>query len=85
MTNQEITDAIFYLVPNAEFSFTETDLDSLRWDSKKVEKPTIEAILAAIPLAKAKIDAEKENLQSKKQALLERLGITADEAALLLS
>jgi hypothetical protein len=84
MTNQEITDAIFYLVPSAEFSFTEIDLDSLQWHTKDVDKPSQEAILAAIPVAKAQIEADKENVQSKKQALLDRLGITADEAALLL-
>ena len=84
MTTQEITDAIFYLVPNAEFSFQGTDLETLEWHTKDVEKPSIETILAAIPVAKkAKEDAAKST-QSEKMALLQRLGVTEDEFKLLL-
>jgi hypothetical protein len=85
MTSQELSNAIFYIYPNAQFSFTETDLDSLKWYSKDIEKPSVEAILAAVPLAKTKIKADEKELQEQKQALLDRLGITADEAKLLLS
>jgi hypothetical protein len=85
MTNKEITDAIFYLVPNAQFSFTEADLSTLEWHTADVAKPTIQAITAAIPLAKSKAEEELENLQTQKQALLDRLGITSEEAKLLLA
>lgn len=85
MTNKEITDAIFYLVPNAEFSFTETDLTTLQWHTADVPQPSVAEIMAAIPLAAAKIQQEQENLQNQKQVLLDRLGLTADEAKLLLS
>jgi hypothetical protein len=85
MTSQELSDAIFHIAPDAEFSFTETDLDSLKWYSKDIEKPSVEAILAAVPLAKTKFEAAQKELQAEKQALLERLGITAEEAQLLLN
>ena len=84
MTSQEIIDAIFYLAPNSEFSFTEVDLSTLKWDSSDIARPSDEAILAAIPKVKAAQTAAKEAKASAKVALLNRLGITADEAALLL-
>jgi hypothetical protein len=85
MTTQEITDAIFYLVPNAEFSFTETDLSTLEWHTADVPKPTVKAITDAIPLAQAKIAADKAAKDQQKQAVLDRLGVTADELAAALS
>lgn len=85
MTSEELKNAIFYIHANAEFSFTETDLETLEWHSVDVKKPSIEEIIAAIPLAKAKANAELESLESKKQELLARLGITEDEAKLLLA
>jgi len=84
MTSQDIADAIFYLAPNAQFSFTEADLSTLVWDSKDIKQPTNAQIIAAIPLAKAAKEAETENKATAKAALLDRLGITAEEAALLL-
>jgi hypothetical protein len=85
MTNQEITDAIFYLTPNAQFSFANSDLSTLVWDSKDVKQPTNTQIIAAIPAAKAAKLAEDDNKATAKAALLDRLGITAEEAALLLA
>jgi len=85
MTSQEILDAIFYLAPNAEFSFIEADLSTLVWDSKDIEQPTDAAIIAAIPVAKTAIEAEAKASAAAKSALLDRLGITAQEAKLLLA
>jgi hypothetical protein len=85
MTKEEITDAIFYLVPNAQFSFTETDLTTLQWHTAEVEQPSVAEIMSAIPLAAAAALEEKEDLQTQKQVLLDRLGLTAEEAKLLLS
>jgi len=85
MTSQEILDAIFHLAPNAEFSFSDADLFTLVWDSKDIKRPTDAAIIAAIPVAKAAKEAEAEASAAARIALLDRLGITADEAKLLLS
>ena len=85
MTSQEIMDALFYLAPNSEFSFTETDLSTLKWDSIDIQRPTDKDIIAAIPLAKAAKEAAKADKAAARQAILDRLGITAEEAALLLA
>ena len=85
MNSIEITAAIRHLVPNAEFSFTDNDLSTLKWDSTELQKPTITQIKAAIPIVKAAQEAEIAAKAATKAALLERLGMTADEAALLLS
>lgn len=81
----ELVDAIKYLCPEAEFSFTADDLDTIVFDKPKTGYPTKEEILAAVEPAKAKAQAELEAAQAAKAALLERLGITAEEATLLLS
>lgn len=85
MTSQEITDAIFYLVPGAQFSFQETDLSTLVWDSKDAKQPTEAEILAAIPVAAAAKQAEADAKIAAKSALFDRLGITEEEAQLLLA
>lgn len=85
MTSQEILDAIFHLAPNAEFSFTEADLSTLVWDSKDIKRPTDAEIIAAIPVAKAAKEAAEEAKAAAKATLLNRLGITEEEARFLLA
>ncbi len=85
MNSIEITAAIRHLVPNAEFSFIDNDLSTLKWDTKDLQKPTIAQIEAAIPIVKAAQEAEIAAKAAAKAALLERLGMTAEEAGLLLS
>jgi len=79
-----LAQAIKSLRPTAEFSFVEEDYSSIKWDILEGSAPT-----------KAEIDAEIERIKNEdiqiasdaavaKAALLERLGITAEEAALLL-
>lgn len=56
--------------------------------SVKLEGEALNELLAAQASATAKLEAEKTEAQTKAQAkatLLDRLGITADEAQLLLS
>jgi len=81
---RDIIEAIRYLAPGAEFSFQENDLTTLKWDTPDIEQPTESAIIAAIPVVQAQKIAEAESKATAKAALLKRLGITADEAALLL-
>lgn len=84
MKPKDIADAILSLVPNAEFTFQETDLETLEWHSKGT-KPTNEQILAAVQNNQAlKVQAATAKAD-EKAALLARLGLTADEAKLLLS
>lgn len=85
MNNLEIVDAIKYLAPEAEFSFQETDLSTLEWHSENIKRPTDKEIIAAVDTVKKAKEAELEAKAAAREALLNRLGITEDEAKLLLS
>lgn len=83
MQTQEIINAIKFLQPNAEFSFTNDNYSTIKWDILKGDAPTWEEIESAHLEIKAAEDAAKAQASAKRQALLERLGITEDEAKLL--
>jgi hypothetical protein len=76
--------AINKLRPTAEFSFTDNDYGTIQWDVLEGEAPTKAEIEAAIEEVKADEIAELEAKATQKAALLDRLGITAEEAELLL-
>lgn len=79
MTNEEITRAILNLNPQAEFVLRGDDLSGIEWLGKD-KQPTDAQIIAEIALLPQRA-VEK---LAVKAALLDRLGITAEEAALLL-
>jgi len=85
MENVELVAAIRLLKPNAEFSFTDNDYSTIKWDVLDGEAPTQTEIDAAIKKVKADKITELAKAESDKAALLAKLGITAEEAALLLS
>jgi hypothetical protein len=85
MTSQELIDAIFYIAPDSEFSFTEADLSTLKWDSTDIERPTDKDIIAAIPLAKAAKEAAIAEKDAAKLAILAKVGLTQDEVNALLA
>lgn len=80
MNHDQITNALASLAPDAEWTLVGDDFESLVWLSKG-NPPTlaeIEAEIAALPAKKtAKIAA--------KTALLAQLGITEEQAKLLIS
>lgn len=77
--------AIRKLRPNSEFSFTDNDYSTIKWDSLEGNAPTQAEINAAIEQIKAEeITAEAAKAQAKA-ALLAQLGITEEQAKLLLS
>jgi hypothetical protein len=81
----EIVEAIHILRPKAEWIIQGDDYSGLEWLDKKQTKPTEEEIaakIAELPQLKA---ATKATNAAQKAALLEKLGISADEAKLLLS
>lgn len=77
--------AIKRLNPTAEFSFIDDDYSTIQWDVLEGNAPTKKQIDDAIKLIKAEEANEAEIKATAKAALLERLGITEDEAKLLLS
>jgi len=77
-----LTKAIKKLKPTAEFSFTENDYSTIKWDILEGDAPTQAEIDAAIEQVKAdeiaseaKAKADKETAQAKLAAL----GLTADD------
>jgi hypothetical protein len=77
--------AIKKLKPSAEFSFIDDDYSTIKWDILEGEAPTQAEIDSAIDQVKADEIAEAEAKANQKAALLDRLGITEDEAKLLLA
>ncbi len=71
------------LCPNTEWVITEDDFDSIQWiKGEQITKAEFEAGFAKYDAWKAEQDAKAAD---DKAALLAKLGITADEAKLLLS
>ena len=79
-----LADAIKSLRPNSEFSYTEDDYSTIKWDKLEGEAPTKAEVLSELARLQAEVSAQEITQASAKSALLERLGITAEEAALLL-
>jgi hypothetical protein len=76
-----IPQAIRNLAPNSEFSIKENDYSTIEWIILEGKAPTQAEINAEIKRMAAEVEAQA----AAKVALLDRLGITADEAKLLLS
>ena len=77
--------AIKKLKPNAEFSFTDGDYSTVKWDILDGQAPTQAELNAAIEVVKAEEIAEAQKKAQAKADLLDKLGITEEEASLLLS
>ena len=77
--------AIRKLKPTAEFSFTDDDYSTVQWDILDGQAPTQKEIDAAIKEVKADEAQAEATKATAKAALLNKLGITAEEAVLLLS
>jgi hypothetical protein len=72
------------LCPNVEYTIDGENFDSIVWNnsSEAITKAEFEAGFAQFDSWKAEQETEAE---AKKKALLDRLGITNEEAKLLLS
>jgi len=79
-----IDKAILKLKPNAEFSYTDNDYSTIKWDVLEGDAPTQAEIDAAIEQIKADEITQAATKAAQRQALLTRLGLTEDEARLLL-
>ena len=81
----ELVKAIKLLKPTSQFSFTDNDYSTIKWDVLDGNAPTQKEIDDAIIQVKNNEKAENDAIDLKRQALLKRLGITEDEARLLLA
>ena len=84
MKAEDIVKALEVLRPGAGYSLIEDDYSTIEWADSQSSAPNLKEIEDAI--AKIKVDeaAKAESDAAAKAALLERLGITAEEAKLLL-
>jgi hypothetical protein len=83
MKNYLVT-AIQSLRPGAEFSFTEDNYATIEWHILEGTAPTKAEIEKEIVKIKAADEKAKVSAETAKAELLGRLGITAEEAKLLL-
>ena len=79
-----LTRAIRKLKPTAQFSFTDNDYSTIKWDVLEGTAPTQAEIDIAIEQVKSDEITEASAKATQKAALLDRLGITEAEARLLL-
>jgi hypothetical protein len=84
MKSEYLLEAIKKLKPTAEFSFTDRDSSTIVWDKIEGNPPTEEEIIAAVIEVQNELEVKQTAKAHERAALLERLGITADEARLLL-
>ena len=77
--------AIKKLKPTAEFSIVDSDYSTIKWDVLEGKAPTQKEIDDVIQQIKADEIIEIKASAEAKSDLLAKLGITADEAKLLLS
>jgi len=82
MLHKDKVSAINFIKPNAEFTLVG---DELTWLDENQTQPTEAEIEAGWIAYQASKADEAEAKSTAKVALLDRLGITADEAKLLLS
>jgi hypothetical protein len=75
---------LVFLNSTAEWSLNANDYSSLEWLSED-PKPTEEEIIAAWPAAKAAYEAKMAAREASKQAILDRIGLSAEEVKILLS
>jgi hypothetical protein len=77
--------AIRKLKPTAEFSFSNNDYSTIKWDVLEGIAPTQAEIDVAIEQIKAEEAQAAATKATAKAALLAQLGITEEQAKLLLS
>jgi len=84
LTHAEITQALVSLCPGKEWTLSGDNYADLMWLSDDTA-PTLEQVAYEITLLPAKKADTQTNKAAQRTALLTKLGITEDEARLLLS
>ena len=82
MEHRDLINAVSYIRPQAKFVIRGEEIE---WMDEEQIQPTAEEIKAGWIAYQAKESADSKATAQAKAALLERLGITEDEAKLLLS
>ena len=82
ITSKDIVEAIFNIDEKAQFLLKETQIENIEWFTKPISVEDIENEIAELPQKRLAKEAEAI---AKKAELLAKLGITEEEAKLLLS
>ena len=85
MNNDYLLKAIRRLKPNSEFSFTDNNYSTIKWDILDGTAPSQTEINVMIEQIKSEEINEANTKAQAKAALLAQLGITEEQAKLLLS
>jgi hypothetical protein len=80
----DLSATIAYLKPGAQWTMDNEDITTLKFLSDDVA-PTLAQCNAIWPEVKAKLDEIAAAREKARDAVLAKIGLTADEAALLLS
>jgi hypothetical protein len=80
----DLSACVAYLKPGAEWTMDNEDITTLTFLSDDVA-PTLKECEAIWPEVKAKMDEIAAAREKARDAVLAKIGLTADEAALLLS
>jgi hypothetical protein len=78
-------DAIQSLRPDKGFTMYNDDPDTIIWEDQSVVTPTKAEIAAAVKFLEAEKIADEAARKAAKQAVLDKLGLTAEELASALS
>lgn len=81
----DIAEVLQYMKPTAEFVLLNNDLDSITWHTSGIVTPTLEEIESAHAEMIADREAKKTAKEAARQAVLSKLGLTAEEVATLLA
>lgn len=82
MNSMELSKAIKYLKPSAEFSFQDADYSTIKWDILEGDAPTLAEVNAAIEQVKAdeaQSEIDKAAKKAAAEAKLVALGLDADD------
>lgn len=80
----DLVKAIKKLKPTAEFSLSNNDYSTIKWDVLDGDAPTQKDIDAALKQVKAEEKIEAETKAAQRQAILDRIGLTAEELQTIL-
>jgi hypothetical protein len=81
---KDLTNAIRSLYPDAEFSLWNEDYETIIWHKIDAEPPSLEELEAEADRLAELASLDRQNRQEARLAILERLGLTEDEAKLIL-
>jgi len=82
---EQIIAGIQHLHPEAEFVFDNDDYSTIKWDVLEGVAPTLAQIETAYNAYLKKEEAKVTAQAAKKQEVLAKLGLTADEVTALLA